>query len=256
MRPQKKHLIFYLKQTIIYTVALLNCKVCFSYFLAMKNFKKTLYSVSLSAVALFVATTSSLAASAYITPATGVITNKNFKVTLYVESNITEPEISSGKIKITYPASVSVSAITDGDFDTYAEKNNDTATKTITVNASNTTPKNGKIRLASISFEAIQNTGQVQLTLASDSNITGAGGEQLLTETVNGLYTLEISSTVIPTPTTVGTTTATVTPTGITGTNLKTGIADNPIPYLVSSIALIIAGVWASTKTFYSKSKK
>lgn len=227
----------------------------------MKNFKKALYSVSISTVALFVATTASLAASAYVTPGTGVITNKNFKVTLYVESSITEPEIASGKIKLTYPAAVTVSAITDGDFDTYAEKNNDTATKTITINASNTTPKNGKIRLASISFEAAQNTGQVQLTVASDSNITGTGGEQLLTETVNGLYTLEVSAaatTPTVTPTGTVTTTPAVSPTvkQTTGTDLKTGIADNPMPYLIASIALILGGFWASTKSFYSKIKK
>jgi len=230
----------------------------------MKNLRKALYSVSVSAVALFVATSASLAASAYITPGTGVITNKNFKVTLYVESSITEPEIASGKIKITYPAAVTVSAITDGDFDSYAEKNNDTATKTITISASNTTPKNGKIRLASVSFEAAQNTGQVQLTVASDSNITGTGGEQLLTETVNGLYTLDVAAATAttPTPTPTGTATAGTTPAvsptvkKTTGTDLKTGITDNPLPYLVASIALIAGGFWASTKTFYSKIKK
>ena len=229
----------------------------------MKNLRKALYSVSVSAVALFVATSASLAASAYITPGTGVITNKNFKVTLYVESSITEPEIASGKIKITYPAAVTVSAITDGDFDSYAEKNNDTATKTITISASNTTPKNGKIRLASVSFEAAQNTGQVQLTVASDSNITGTGGEQLLTETVNGLYTLDVAAaTAVATPTPTGTATAGTTPVvsptvkKTTGTDLKTGITDNPLPYLVASIALIAGGFWASTKTFYSKIKK
>ena len=230
----------------------------------MKNLRKALYSVSVSAVALFVATSASLAASAYITPGTGVITNKNFKVTLYVESSITEPEIASGKIKITYPAAVTVSAITDGDFDSYAEKNNDTATKTITISASNTTPKNGKIRLASVSFEAAQNTGQVQLTVASDSNITGTGGEQLLTETVNGLYTLDVAAATAttPTPTPTGTATAGTTPAvsptvkKTTKKKKKTGITDNPLPYLVASIALIAGGFWASTKTFYSKIKK
>lgn len=226
----------------------------------MTNLPKTknLLSVLLS-VFLFVALAFpniSLAASAYVSPATGIIAVKNFKVSLYTESTITEPEISASQVKITYPANVSVVSITDGDYDSYTEKNNEAGTRTITINAVNNAGnyKSGKIKLASINFEAQANTGQVQLQIASDSTITGAGGEQLLTEVINGVYTLEIpaATTEATTTTEEATTTTTTTATTEETTTTKGGVpttgVNDTIPYLVLSVGLIFAGAYSLRK--------
>lgn len=137
------------------------------------------------------------AASAYINPNNGRITVKTFLVSVYVESSTSEPEMASAKIKISYPASINVVSVNNGDFDTYLEKNNDTTAKIITINAVNNAGnyKSGKVKLASINFEAVQTTGQTQLTIDPQSEISGAGGEALLTETINSNYTLAVQNT-------------------------------------------------------------
>jgi len=212
----------------------------------LSKFKK--YSVAsllgLSIVAL--SSSYASAASSYISPATGLITNQSFKVSVYVESTITEPQMSGAQIKLTYPEGVTALSVTDGEFDSYLEKNIDSTARTISINAVNSAGngKNGKIKLASISFETTLTTGQLQLTIASDSTITGTGGEQLLTETVPGSYTLNISATTADTtaPTTDTTaTTSTTTAVPVTGTN-------EIFFYLVLAIALISGGVLSYKK--------
>ena len=212
----------------------------------LSKFKK--YSVAsllgLSIVAL--SSSYASAASSYISPATGLITNQSFKVSVYVESTITEPQMSGAQIKLTYPEGVTALSVTDGEFDSYLEKNIDSTARTISINAVNSAGngKNGKIKLASISFETTLTTGQLQLAIASDSTITGTGGEQLLTETVPGSYTLNISATTADTtaPTTDTTaTTSTTTAVPVTGTN-------EIFFYLVLAIALISGGVLSYKK--------
>jgi hypothetical protein len=145
----------------------------------------------------FVSVKSSLAASAYISPATGFIKEPSFLVSVYVESATTEPKIAGANINITYPTTVNVSAINQGDFDSYIEKSFDATTRVIKINAVNNAGnyKSGKVKLASIKFDTAANTGQVQLVIKNDSGISGEGGQQLLTETINGVYTIEIEGT-------------------------------------------------------------
>jgi|694.fasta_scaffold00063_30 hypothetical protein len=188
------------------------------------------------------------AASSYISPATGLITNKSFKVSVYVESTITEPQMSGSQIKLTYPQGVTAIAVTDGEFDSYLEKNIDSTTRTISINAVNNAgnEKNGKIKLASISFETTLTTGQIQLLIASDSTITGTGGEQLLTETVNGTYNLKIDGTGTATDTTATTTDtdatlSTTTAVPVTGTN-------ETLFYLTIAAIFMTAGVFSYKK--------
>jgi hypothetical protein len=188
------------------------------------------------------------AASSYISPATGLITNKSFKVSVYVESTITEPQMSGSQIKLTYPQGVTAIAVTDGEFDSYLEKNIDSTTRTISINAVNNAgnEKNGKINLASISFETTLTTGQIQLLIASDSTITGTGGEQLLTETVNGTYNLKIDGTGTATDTTATTTDtdatlSTTTAVPVTGTN-------ETLFYLTIAAIFMTAGVFSYKK--------
>ena len=197
--------------------------------------------VSFLSLSMFASVSSdALAASAYISPATGLVTNKSFKVSVYVESTITEPEMASAQVKLTFPANVTAISVTDGEFDSYLEKNIDATTRTISINAVNTTNKNGKVKLASISFETTLTTGQVQLLIASDSTITGAGGEQLLTETVNGTYNLNITAT---TDTTATDTTVTDTTSAVpeTGTN-------ETLFYLILAAAFISSGIFSFKK--------
>jgi hypothetical protein len=188
------------------------------------------------------------AASSYISPATGLITNKSFKVSVYVESTITEPQMSGSQIKLTYPQGVTAIAVTDGEFDSYLEKNIDSTTRTISINAVNNAgnEKNGKIKLASISFETTLTTGQIQLLIASDSTITGTGGEQLLTETVNGTYNLKIDGTGTATDTTATTTDtdaalSSTTEVPVTGTN-------ETLFYLTMAALFMAAGVFSYKK--------
>jgi expansin (peptidoglycan-binding protein) len=169
-------------------------------------------------------------------------------VSVYVESTITEPQMSGSQIKLTYPQGVTAIAVTDGEFDSYLEKNIDSTTRTISINAVNNAgnEKNGKIKLASISFETTLTTGQIQLLIASDSTITGTGGEQLLTETVNGTYNLKIDGTGTATDTTATTTDtdatlSTTTAVPVTGTN-------ETLFYLTIAALFMTAGVFSYKK--------
>ena len=162
---------------------------------------KSLLFLSTLVVFLAIFPNSALAASAYVSPATGLITNQNFKVSFYVESSATEPEIAGAELVITYPSNISVVSINEGEFDSYVEKSNNSDERKITINAINNAGsyKSGKVKVASVNFEALQNSGDVQLTITSSSGISGAGGEQLLTETINGVYTLDIAEEITTT---------------------------------------------------------
>lgn len=166
----------------------------------LKNRRLSILFVTL--LAFFISATPALAASAYISPATGLITNSSFKVSVYVESSATEPQIAGADIKINYPANVTVVSINNGDFDSYVEKTFDATTHQIKINALNNAGnyKSGKVKLASVNFDTAATTGQVQLTIDPTSGISGADGTQLLTETINGVYTLDIAGDTTTTP--------------------------------------------------------
>lgn len=217
----------------------------------MKNLPKNL-SLAL-AIALGVSVSSLLlpaqvdAASAYISPATGFIKESNFKISVYVESTTAEPEIASSQLKITYPTTVNVVSVTEGEFDSYLDKSADAATRTISINALNNAGnyKSGKVKVASISFDAAVDAGQVQLTITPDSEINGSGGEQLLTETINGVYTLDVAPAV-GAPTTTTTTTTTTPSEATTGKDIKTG-GNQVVLYLAISLGLVALGVVSYT---------
>lgn len=179
------------------------------------------------------------ASSAYISPTSGLITVENFKVSFYVESTTSEPEMAGAHLKITYPANVKVVSINNGEFDSYLEKVDNSETKEISINAVNNAGnyKSGKVKLVSVDFQALEKTGQVQLSISSTSEINGAGGEQLLTETINGVYSLNLPAAVATTETTVAVGGAS---TSKTATVPSTGIADNKIfYYLIISLSMI-----------------
>ena len=213
----------------------------------------SVFATFLFALALFA--TKSLAASAYISPATGLINKSSFKVSVYVESSSTEPQMASTNIKINYPVSVKVVSINDGDFDSYVDKTFDETTRLISITAANNDGnyKSGQVKVASINFEAIDTTGQVQLAIATNSAIAGAGGEQLLTETINGGYTLSLPQETIPT--TTPTPSPVVTPKSVvsttpqsTGSGVPVTGGNDFILYFIVSIGLIGLG-FASYKT-------
>ncbi len=192
--------------------------------------------------------TQSEAATASVSPASGFINNSNFKISIYVKSTTSEPEIASAQLKITYPENVSVVSVTEGAFDSYLDKSADTATHTISINALNNAGnyKSGEVKVASISFSTTDTSGQVQLTITPDSEINGAGGEQLLTETVNGVFTLDIPAAVGAPSGSTTTTTTTTTTESTTGANIKTG--GNQIGlYLAISLGLVALGVVSYT---------
>jgi len=161
----------------------------------LKSFSRLFLQSVLVLSLLLSASSSVYAASAYVSPATGLITNKNFKVSFYVESTSTEPKIAGAELIITYPSNVSVVSVNEGEFDSYIDKTDNPTERTISINAINNAGsyKSGKVKVASVNFEASQNTGDVQLTISSSSGISGEGGEQLLVETINGVYTLDIA---------------------------------------------------------------
>lgn len=215
----------------------------------MKNLPTSLRLSLLSFLGVFVALLSAPAAanaaSSYISAATGFITESTFKISVYVESTTAEPEIASAQIKINYPQNVNVVSVTEGEFDSYLDKSADATTRTISVNAVNNAGnyKSGKVRVASITFEALANTGQVQLTITPDSEINGSGGEQLLTETINGVYTLDLAATTTDTTDTTTTdTTDTTMDEATSGADIETG--GNQIAlYLAISLGLVALGV-------------
>lgn len=200
------------------------------------------------------------ASSAYISPTSGLITVENFKVSFYVESTTSEPEMAGAQIKITYPANVKVVSINNGEFDSYLEKVDNAATREISINAVNNAGnyKSGKVKLASVDFQALEKTGQVQLTISSTSEINGAGGEQLLTETINGVYSLSLPETTTTTTTeeTSATTTESTVAVGspsveTTASVPATGITDNKI-LLYALVSFSMIGLGATS--LYRKS--
>lgn len=218
----------------------------------MKNLPKNL-SLSLAIVlGLSVSTllfpSQSDAASAYISPATGFIKESNFKISVYVESTSAEPEIASSQLKISYPSTVNVVSVTEGEFDSYLDKSADATTRIISINALNNAGnyKSGKVKIASISFDAAVDSGQVQLSITPDSEINGSSGEQLLTETINGVYTLDLAPAVGAPTTTTPPATTTTTPEATTGASIKTG-GNQVALYLAISLGLVALGVISYT---------
>ena len=190
------------------------------------------------------------ASSAYVSPTSGLITVENFKVSFYVESGASEPEMAGANLKITYPANVKVVSVNNGEFDSYLEKVDNPATREISINAVNSAGnfKSGKVKVASVDFQALEKTGQVQLTISSTSQINGAGGEQLLTETINGVYNLSLPETTAATSADTSVTSIAVGSPSVTTTSEAvvpaTGIGDNKIVYyLIISISMIGLGV-------------
>src|SRR3989338_3860168 len=183
------------------------------------------------------------ASSAYVSPTSGLITVENFKVSFYVESTTSEPEMAGANLKITYPANVKVVSVNNGEFDSYLEKVDNPATREISINAVNNAGnyKSGKVKIASVDFQALEKTGQVQLTISSTSQINGAGGEQLLTETINGVYNLSLPETTPVASIAVGS--PSVATTSVASVP-ATGIGDNKVAYyFVISLSMIGLGV-------------
>jgi len=213
---------------------------------------RTILLVTVLTLSLTFSVNKALAASAWINPQTGRITgNTNgstwspqFRVSIMVTSYDSEPEMAGATIKLTHSSNVKVVSIEDGDFDTYIKKDFDADNNTIEIQAVNQsgTYKTGDVRLASITFEPLSNTGDVQLTIEQDSVISGAGGEQLLTETIKGVYTLDIQD---PNNTTTGGEGSETQPTKetTTGAEIETGITDSLSIYLLISIGLIATGL-------------
>jgi hypothetical protein len=195
---------------------------------------KIVFSFLLVVALLLVNTTKSDAASAYISPSSGLITNQTFKVSVYVESLDTEPMVASSDVTITYTTNVGVVTIDNGEFDSYLQKTFDPAKGEIKISATNTAGKKGKVKLASITFEAKQQTGEVKLTIASDSKITGVGSEQLLTETINSVYNLDVATIGGTTQPGGGTTQPNVPETG----------HNDVVLYSVLSLVLLLSGVY------------
>ena len=179
-----------------------------------------------------------LAASAYISPASGLITNSTFKVSLFTESLESEPQIKSSDITISYPSNVQVVSIDNGDYDSYLQKTFDAAKGEIKVSASNTTGKSGKLKIVSISFKPLAKTGEVKLNITPDSKITGVGSEQLLTETVNSVYNLDVSNLDTSTPGT----TQPVNP-GTTKPEVPDTGRNEIVMYSILSLILLASGV-------------
>lgn len=192
----------------------------------------------------------SLAASAYFSPQQGIIQVKNFSISVFVESTTTEPKIASTQLKISYPANVKVVSIEQGQFDSYIEKADNPTTRQISFNAVNNAGnyKSGQVKVALIKFETTDNTGQVQLAIQSDSEISGEGGEQLLTETINGTYSLDIKQ-----ENPVGAVTTTTVPAETTTVEKpavpETGVS-NIFVYLAMSFGLVILGIVSYANPF------
>ena len=207
----------------------------------------TISSIGFFSVLALLVPSNSLAATAFIEPSQGTINAKTFQVVIHVESSISEPEIASSNIKISYPASVTATEITEGDFDSYLEKTIDTTARVVTIKAVNNAQnyKSGDVELGLVKFTTNQDTGQVQLAISEQSEITGAGGEQLFTESINSNFTLKYEG--VDTTTATDTTTTTTT-TDTTGTAPETGINET-LQYVLISAAMLIGGLYLSRGT-------
>ncbi len=207
----------------------------------------TISSIGFFSVLALLVPSNSFAATAFIEPSQGTINAKTFQVVIHVESSISEPEIASSNIKISYPASVTATEITEGDFDSYLEKTIDTTARVVTIKAVNNAQnyKSGDVELGLVKFTTNQDTGQVQLAISEQSEITGAGGEQLFTESINSNFTLKYEG--VDTTTATDTTTTTTT-TDTTGTAPETGINET-LQYVLISAAMLIGGLYLSRGT-------
>lgn len=218
----------------------------------MLPIKKIVVSSFVSLFVLAFTAVPSLAASAFVFPASGIIKDPTFLVSIFVESTATEPAIAGANVKLSYPTSVNVVKIDDGDFDTTLEKNNDTNTHAITVNAVNNAGnyKTGKVKLASVEFNTAATSGTVNLNIiAAESSISGEDGSQLLTDSVNGVFTIQVTPTGTGGggDTTGGTGTGTdTTGTGTTETETEvpeTGTTTNLLVFIILSASLIGLGI-------------
>ena len=207
----------------------------------------TISSIGFFSVLALLVPSNSFAATAFIEPSQGTINAKTFQVVIHVESSISEPEIASSNIKISYPASVTATEITEGDFDSYLEKTIDTTARVVTIKAVNNAQnyKSGDVELGLVKFTTNQDTGQVQLAISEQSEITGAGGEQLFTESINSNFTLKYEG--VDTTTATDTTTTTTT-SDTTGTAPETGINET-LQYVLISAAMLIGGLYLSRGT-------
>ena len=96
-----------------------------------------------------------------------------------------------------------------------------------------------------VNFGKKVKTGKVQLTISSSSEINGAGGEQLLTETINGVYSLDISAETT-TPTVESTPAATTTE--VASAEVPATGGNNFVYYMIVSTALITLGIMTFIK--------
>ncbi len=219
----------------------------------MLPIKRLTISVILSLFAVFFSVVPSFAASAFVVPASGIIKQSTFKVSVFIESTSTEPAITAANVKLNYPSNVSVSKIEEGDFDTMLEKSNEPTTRVITLNAVNNAGnyKTGKVKLASIDFTTNATSGAVNLNInAAESSISGENGNQLLTDNVNGVFTIQITPSNLgggggedpeeTTPTGTGTGTTT---TSTTDEVPETGIKENFLIFIILSVGLMGMGL-------------
>ena len=214
----------------------------------MRNLPNTATKLVFSVLVFFVLLLTSsvsivLAASSYVAPTGGTINQQTFLISIYAESAATEPAISAANLKVSYTNNVKVVAINNGEFDSYIQKDDNSATREITINAVNTAGnyKTGKVKVASINFEPLQTIGEVQIVISPNSEVLGAGGEQLLTETIDAVYTLNVAQ-LASTATTTPTTPTTTEPDGAKATVPSTGF--NEIKYYAIISALLIgAGI-------------
>lgn len=179
------------------------------------------------------------AASAYVAPQNGLINQQNFKVNVFVESLETEPKVASTELTINHSANIKVLTIEKGEFTNYTQTNFDPATNQIKIAANNATPTSGKVRLATITFSVKESTGEATVNIATTSTIVGAGSEQILTESIQGKYILDVQLAA-----------ATPTPTGGVSTQPsvpETGGSDMMV-YIFASVVLVASGIYLTQR--------
>src|SRR3990167_5224691 len=106
----------------------------------MRNLPNTATKLVFSVLVFFVLLLTSsvsivLAASSYVAPTGGTINQQTFLISIYAESAATEPAISAANLKVSYTNNVKVVAINNGEFDSYIQKDDNSATREITINA-------------------------------------------------------------------------------------------------------------------------
>lgn len=178
------------------------------------------------------------AASAYVAPQNGFIDQPNFRINVFVESLETEPKVASTELTLNHSANIKVVSIENGEFTNYTQKTFDATTNQIKIGANNATPTSGKVRLATITFNVLEKTGEATVNIASTSTVVGAGSEQILTESIQGKYILDVQAV-------AGTTPAATQP---AGTVPKTG-GNDLFVYILVSAALVLSGFYFRRKT-------